>query len=88
MTVIVALLLALVNGLTFLSFWHDKQRAIRGGPRVREADLLGLALLGGSPAALAARHLFRHKTRKQPFSTLLLLIAGLQLGALGGVLLL
>ena len=40
--------------------------------------------LGGSPAAFAARHLFRHKTRKQPFVTLLWLIALLQLGVLGG----
>jgi uncharacterized membrane protein YsdA (DUF1294 family) len=82
-----AILLALVNIVTFLSFRHDKRRAIDGGRRVREADLLLLALIGGSPAALLARRRFRHKTRKEPFSTLLLLIVGVQTGALIGWLL-
>ncbi|WP_447726237.1 DUF1294 domain-containing protein [Sphingomonas koreensis] len=82
-----ALFLALVNLVTLLSFRHDKLRAMQGKRRVREADLLGLALIGGSPAALLARRLFRHKTRKQPFSTLLLLIVGVQAGALIGLLL-
>ncbi len=54
---------------------------------MREADLLLLALIGGSPAALLARRLFRHKTRKQPFSTLLLLIVAMQIGAPTGLLL-
>ena len=86
---IVAILafLVLVNLVTLLSFRHDKQRALVGGRRVREADLLLLALIGGSPAALLARRLFRHKTRKQPFSTLLMLIMVVQAGALIGLLL-
>lgn len=75
----------LVNLLTMLLFWQDKRRAVAGGRRIREADLLGLALVGGSPGALFARRLFRHKTRKQPFSTRLLLIAAIQLGALIGL---
>lgn len=79
--------LALVNFITLLSFRHDKLQAMRGGQRVREADLLFLALAGGSPAALLARRLFRHKTRKQPFSALLLLIVTVQAGALIGLLL-
>lgn len=74
-----------VNLLTMLLFWQDKNRAVAGGRRIREADLLGLALFGGSPGALLARRLFRHKTRKQPFSTQLMLIAALQLGALIGL---
>ncbi len=73
-----------VNALTILRFWQDKQRAIRGERRIPESDLLGLALIGGSPGALLARHWFRHKTRKQPFSTLLLLITALQIGGLAG----
>jgi uncharacterized membrane protein YsdA (DUF1294 family) len=83
----ISIFLALVNIVTFLSFRYDKRRAVVGGRRIREADLLFLALVGGSPAALLARRLFRHKTRKQPFSTLLLLIAGVQAGALIGLLL-
>jgi uncharacterized membrane protein YsdA (DUF1294 family) len=74
-----------VNLLTVLLFWMDKRRAIAGDRRIREADLLGLALFGGSPGALLARRLFRHKTRKQPFSTRLMLIAALQLGAMVGL---
>jgi len=76
----------LVNGWTMIRFWQDKARAVAGDRRIPEADLLGLALIGGSPGAFAARHLFRHKTRKEPFSTHLMLIAAAKAGA-GGALL-
>lgn len=72
--------LVLVNAVTVLQFWDDKQRAIEGRRRIRESDLLGLALIGGSPGALLARRLFRHKTRKEPFSTQLFVILALQVG--------
>ncbi len=77
----------LVNAWTILRFWQDKQRARSGEWRISEASLLGLALIGGSPGALLARNLFRHKTRKQPFGNLLLLIVAIQAGALSGLLL-
>ena len=77
--------LLLVNYWTVVRFWQDKMRAQAGERRIPEADLLGLALIGGSPGALLARHIFRHKTRKEPFSTYLLLIVVLQLGALIGL---
>ncbi|MCX8476976.1 MAG: DUF1294 domain-containing protein [Sphingomonas sp.] len=73
--------LLIVNLWTMLRFYDDKQRARLGKRRIPEADLLALALIGGSPGAFAARHLFRHKTRKQPFSTWLMLIAVVQIGA-------
>ena len=41
-----------------------------------------MALVGGSPGAYAGRRLFRHKTRKQPFSSELHGIAIFQLLAL------
>lgn len=76
-----------LNCWTMLRFWQDKQRAIAGARRIPENDLLGLALVGGSPGALLARKLFRHKTRKQPFSFQLMLIATVQAGILIGILL-
>ena len=84
--VFLAALLAL-NLLTILAFWQDKMRAVAGERRIPEAELLGLAIFGGSPGALLARQIFRHKTRKQPFSTHLFLIVALQAGALIGFLL-
>ena len=73
-----------INLLTILCFATDKRAAERGGRRVRESTLLWLAAIGGSPAAFWARRRFRHKTRKQPFSLRLQLIAMTQAGmALG-----
>ncbi|MBB5711441.1 DUF1294 domain-containing protein [Sphingomonas xinjiangensis] len=74
-----------VNFWTLLRFRDDKRRAVAGKRRVPERDLLTLALFGGTPAAFLARHLFRHKTRKQPFSTYLQLVAMVQLGAIAGL---
>ena len=74
----------LVNLWTMLRFWQDKRRATAGERRIPESSLLGLALMGGSPGALIARKWFRHKTLKEPFSTRLLVIIALQLGAVIG----
>ncbi|TQK69226.1 MULTISPECIES: DUF1294 domain-containing protein [unclassified Nocardioides] len=76
----------------------DKRAAQDGEWRTRESTLHLVALLGGWPGALAGRRLFRHKTRKQPFVTVLwltvvtnvagaatlLLAAPVDLGALVG----
>ncbi|MDT9600661.1 DUF1294 domain-containing protein [Sphingosinicella rhizophila] len=72
--------LALLNAWTMFRFRQDKKRAEADARRIPEAHLLTLALIGGSPGALLARHLFRHKTRKEPFSTRLRLIAILHAG--------
>lgn len=73
--------LLVLNLWTMVRFWQDKRRSVAGERRIPESDLLGLALIGGSPGALLARKLFRHKTRKEPFSTRLLVIVALQVGA-------
>jgi uncharacterized membrane protein YsdA (DUF1294 family) len=80
-----ALALLAINAWTILRFWQDKSRAIAGLRRIPEAELLGLALIGGTPGAFLARQLFRHKTRKHPFSTWLILIAVAQAGAIIGL---
>ena len=63
----VALYLGAVNLAAFAAFGADKLLAWAGVRRISEGNLLTLALVGGSPGAYAGRHLFRHKTRKQPF---------------------
>ena len=65
---------AFVNGLAFFMFRIDKDRAIQGEWRVSETTLLTLALFGGWFGAKAAQRRFRHKTRKEPFCTILNMI--------------
>jgi uncharacterized membrane protein YsdA (DUF1294 family) len=80
--VALALLFAAINLWTVAAFGRDKARARAGQRRISEAELLALAAIGGSPGALLARRLFRHKTWKQPFSSYLIVIAAIQAGAL------
>lgn len=70
--------LLLVNLIAFVLFGMDKRRARMGLRRLSERSLLLWALAGGTPGALLGRHVFRHKTRKQPFSVLLWLIVAAQ----------
>ena len=56
-----------VNLLTFVAFGMDKYKAKHMHWRISEASLLLLAALGGSPAALLAMYLFRHKTLHNKF---------------------
>jgi uncharacterized membrane protein YsdA (DUF1294 family) len=69
----------ILNIWTFMLFGIDKLRAEGGSWRVSEDGLLLCALLGGTLGAYAGRGIFRHKTRKQPFSNNLHAIAILQL---------
>lgn len=66
-TNIVTALIA-VNFATFVAFGIDKAKAEKGAQRISEDTLLMWAFIGGTPGAYAARAVFRHKTRKQPFS--------------------
>jgi uncharacterized membrane protein YsdA (DUF1294 family) len=52
---------------TLLIFGCDKWRARKNKGRIAELTLLTLTALGGSPGALLAMPLFRHKTRKTSF---------------------
>ncbi len=76
--------LAGINVATFLLYGYDK--AIAGGKRLRvpEAVLHLMAFVGGSPAAMAGRILFHHKTTKSSFKRLFWLIALLQAALIGG----
>jgi uncharacterized membrane protein YsdA (DUF1294 family) len=61
-------LMMLINLITFMLFGIDKLRAEADKWRVSEGTLLFWAFFGGSLGAYCGRALFRHKTRKQPFS--------------------
>ncbi|MFS0848395.1 DUF1294 domain-containing protein [Novosphingobium panipatense] len=80
-----AMAVAALNLAAFTAFGLDKTFAKAGRRRISESTLLALAVLGGSPGAYAARRLFRHKTRKQPFVAQLHAIALLQGVLLAGL---
>ncbi|UAB78685.1 DUF1294 domain-containing protein [Erythrobacter sp. SCSIO 43205] len=71
--------LVAINFASFAAFGIDKALAENRARRISEATLLNLAFFGGIGGAYAARALFRHKTRKQPFNRHLHTIAFLQL---------
>ncbi|MFP4354296.1 MAG: DUF1294 domain-containing protein [Phycisphaerae bacterium] len=75
---------ASVNFVTFLFYAADKRAARNGSGRIPERQLLLLGMIGGSPAAILARHLLRHKTIKQPFRAIFWAICILQVAAVGG----
>jgi uncharacterized membrane protein YsdA (DUF1294 family) len=76
------LYLVVISLATYFAFWLDKRRARQGSWRISESNLLFLALIGGSPAAIFAQQRLRHKTRKEPFRTFLFCIPGVQIGAI------
>lgn len=63
------------NALAAAAFWLDKHRAEQGGWRIPERTLLAIAFWGGSIGALCVQQLLRHKTRKEPFRSNLIMIA-------------
>jgi uncharacterized membrane protein YsdA (DUF1294 family) len=69
---------AILNIWTFMMFGFDKIRAEKGNWRIAESTLLWLAFIGGTGGAYMGRVAFRHKTRKQPFSKHLHIIATIQ----------
>lgn len=72
--------------VTFALYGWDKARAAQtNAGRVPEATLHTLALVGGSPGALAGQRLFHHKTSKRPFQITFWVIVAVQLAVLAGV---
>lgn len=81
---IVAIVFAAINLAAFAAFGIDKRLGETRQRRIPEATLLQLAFFGGSIGAYAGRQVFRHKTRKQPFSNQLFAIVVMQVMAVGG----
>ena len=71
--------LVAINLLTYAAFWSDKRAAVRRERRFPERSLLLMTALGGWIGALGGQHLLRHKTRKEPFRTLLYAIVAAEL---------
>lgn len=62
-------LMLVLSVVAYLMYRFDKLAAVRSERRVPESTLHLVSLIGGWPGALIARHVLRHKTRKQPFRT-------------------
>jgi uncharacterized membrane protein YsdA (DUF1294 family) len=62
-----------VNLLAFVEMVQDKRHAEAGMRRTPESRLLLLAFLGGALGIVTAARFARHKTRKQPFMTWMLI---------------
>ena len=59
--------LLIINVVTFFLYGIDKWKAKRAKWRIREAALLGLAVLGGSIGALLGMKVWHHKTMHKKF---------------------
>jgi uncharacterized membrane protein YsdA (DUF1294 family) len=71
-----------VNAVGFSLYALDKLTAKIGRMRVPESLLQLMALLGATPAAIAAQQLFWHKTTKRSFQLFFWLIALLQISGI------
>jgi uncharacterized membrane protein YsdA (DUF1294 family)/cold shock CspA family protein len=76
--------LGAIGTATWAAFAWDKRQAGREARRVPEAVLLGLSLLGGSPAAVVAMSMLRHKTAKVRFKLKFALVVVAQVVGIGG----
>ena len=68
--------------VSFGVYGFDKRAARHGDWRVTEAALHGIDLIGGIAGGLLAQLVFRHKTRKEAFVALTVLIALVHIVAL------
>jgi len=75
--------LAAANGVAFGLMIADKRRAEAGARRISESTLLGWSWLGGAIGTYAASRIMRHKTRKQPFATKMIMLCAAEIVLLG-----
>lgn len=75
----------MTNAAAYFLFCDDKVRAAESRYRISEFRLLLVAACGAGPGAILAQRMIRHKTRKQPFADMLMLIVGIQVGAVIGL---
>ncbi|MFN7250702.1 MAG: DUF1294 domain-containing protein [Anaerobacillus sp.] len=73
----------LINLISFIYMYVDKQKARRGDWRIPERSLFMLALAGGSIGIFIAMRLFRHKTKHLSFKIGIPMIFLLQIILIG-----
>ena len=79
----IVIFIATANATAFVLFMLDKHLAEERMRRVPESTLLLVALVGGSVGAIAGQQYWRHKTRKEPFRTMLFSVPVIQVVLLG-----
>lgn len=75
-----------LSAVAFVAYALDKSAARHNRWRTRESTLHMLGLFGGWPGALLARHLLRHKSKKEAFRTVLWGTVVINCGALAWLL--
>lgn len=75
--------LLVINVATFFTYGIDKWKAKKSKWRIREAALLGLAVLGGSIGAWLGMKVWHHKTMHKKFKYGIPAIIIVQLAILG-----
>lgn len=58
---------AIMNVITFILYWYDKECARKRKWRVAEITLLSFSFFGGALGAYMAMHGLRHKTQHKKF---------------------
>ena len=80
---ILIIYLLVINVATFFTYGIDKWKAKKSKWRIREAALLGLAVLGGSIGAWLGMKVWHHKTMHKKFKYGIPAIIIVQLAILG-----
>lgn len=75
-----------INVATFVLYGLDKLLAVTQSRRIPERTLQFTAFLAGSPGALLAMKVFRHKTSKTSFQFVLAILVLVQVLAILGIL--
>ena len=73
--------LAVVNVLAFVLFGIDKYKAKHDRWRIKEATLIGIAVIGGSAGAWLGMRVWHHKTQHNQFKYGIPLILLIQITA-------
>lgn len=83
--IILVAVYVVMSVVSLVLYYSDKQRAEANQWRISEATLHGVDLAGGIIGGLIAQEIFRHKTAKQQFIGVTVLIVAVHLLVLGGL---